>query len=122
MPATHRLYRGFAASLMLGLGLLQAWDSGALSSPLHVLLQLLAAVLLPPGAVLLSKRGGVWAAAVTVSAVLLWVARLTAPRPLPALTLVIGFQVAVLYLLFRTLSRERRADPEPSASAEEVRA
>jgi len=123
MPVTFRLHRGLVASLMFGFGLLQAWDSGALSSPLDVLLQIIAAVLLPPGAILLSKRGGVWVAAVTVSAALFWVARWTAPRSLPAaLTLLIGFQAVVLYFVYWTLRKDRSADPQPPSSAEEVRA
>lgn len=120
MRSAYNLYRGLASALLVGMGVLQAWDSGAFSSPLHVLLQILAAVMLPPGAVLLSKRGGVWAAAVVVSALLLLLARLTAPRPLPALLVLVGFQAAVLYFLYRKLWPGRGTEPELQLSTGEV--
>jgi uncharacterized membrane protein YqaE (UPF0057 family) len=120
MQSLTKLYRPLSAGLMLTLGLLQAWDSGALSSPGHLLLQVVTAVVLPPGAVLLTKRGAVWAVAITVSAVLLWLARWTAPRPLPALILLISFQAAVLYLVYRTLRKKRYFDPRSRVPAEEV--
>lgn len=109
MQTTLTLYRRTGALLMLGLGLLQAWSSGALTSPYPGLLQVFGAMLLPPGAVLLSKRGGVWAAAVVISAVLLLAVRWTLPRPLPALLMLIALQVALLYCLYRFLWKDRRS-------------
>ena len=118
MQATHRLHRGLAASLLFGFGLFRAWDSGALSSPCHVLLQTFTGALAPPGAVLLSKRGGVWVAVVAGSAVLSWIARWTAPRTLPAVLLLIGVQAAVLYLVYQTLRKWRGGDPLASSAVE----
>lgn len=120
MQFTSTLYRRTGALLMLGLGLFQAWSSGALTSPLHGLLQVLGAVLLPPGAVLLSKRGGVWAAAVVVSALLLLAVRWTMPRPLPALLMLVTLQVAVLYCLYRFLWKDRRSEAPIEPSTLEV--
>jgi len=105
---------------MLGLGLLHIWSSGALSSPLHGLLQVLGAVLLPPGAMLLSKRGGVWAAALAISALLLVPVRWAAPRPLPALLMLVILQVALLYCLYRFLWKDRRPEAPIEPSTLEV--
>lgn len=105
MRSRRRLSRKLAAYLVLGPGLLQIWDSGAWSAPWGVSLQLFAAALLPSAAELLTRRGDVWAVSAAVSAVLWLLARLVAPRPLPALVNLVLVQAVVLYLLFRTLWR-----------------
>jgi|GEM_PF-7003983 len=101
------LYRGIAAVSMLGLGLTQTGGFGS-SSPLEGPLQALSAVLLPPAALLLSRREGFWIAAVAASTLLFGVVRLASPRPMPGLLWLAGFQVVVLYLLLRALWTRRR--------------
>lgn len=88
--------RWLLAAATLALGALQAWDSGILSSTPGPQALTLVAVLGLASAALLARSRGVYLAALLVAAVLLIVARVISPTPLPELLLVVVFGVPAL--------------------------
>jgi hypothetical protein len=78
-------------------GALQGWDSGVLRSTSLVQLLVAVAIAAPALAIALTSNRGVQALAIAAAFVLLTVARILAPAPLPTLHL-IAFVPAVIVL------------------------
>lgn len=85
-------------TIMVAVGLLQGWDSGVLRSTIGVQTLVVLAIAAPAAAVALMKNHAAQAAMVAAAFVLLTVARMAAPTPLPTLHL-IAFVPALIILL-----------------------
>lgn len=83
--ATRRLL----AVIVLTLGTLQAWDSGAFAVGLTVTMLALAGVAAAGVPLLISRDLRVWVAGIVSSAILLTIARLVAPTSLNELHLIV---------------------------------
>jgi len=96
------------AALMVVLGALQAWDSGVLRAPAMIQALVVLAIVTPPVVLLLTKEYGVQALSVAASVILLTIARVIAPNPLPTLH-IIAFIPAILIFLTKTTERTMKA-------------
>ena len=90
------------------LGVLQAWDSGVLRAgwPIQILVAL--AIAAPPLAFVVTSEYGLQAAAIAAAFVLLTIARVIAPVPLPTLHLIAFIPAVVLFFM--------KATPSPTSS------
>ena len=95
------------AAVTVGMGSAQAWDSGALQAPLWTQALIGLAIAAPTVAVLVTDHFGWHAAAVATAFVLLTIARVWAPVPLPTLGLV-AFIPAMIIFLSKTIEQGRR--------------
>ena len=102
------LNKWVVAAVAVGMGGAQAWDSGALQAPLWTQALIGLAIAAPAIAVLVSDHFGWHAAAVATAFVLLTVARMTAPVPLPTLGLVAFFPAMIIFLS-KTIEEGRRS-------------
>lgn len=84
----------------LALGLLQAWDSGALQAGTFARGLIAAGIVLPPLAIAAPANQAIRIAALVVAAAFLTWARMISPVPMNALH--IGLFPAALYILFVT--------------------
>jgi hypothetical protein len=96
------LHKWIVVTLCLGLGMLQAWDSGVLGAGTGIQLLVGVAIALPIVALLATDSYGVHALAVVAAFVLLTVARVTSPVSLPTLHIV-AFIPAVLIFFSKVL-------------------
>ena len=85
------------------MGALQAWDSGVLAAGATIQVMVGVAILIPVVAWLASPSYGTHATAVAASFVLLTIARVAAPVPLPTLHL-IAFIPAVVIFFSRAMT------------------
>jgi len=90
------------------LGVLQAWDSGVLRAgwPIQILVAL--AIAAPSLTLVLTSEYGLQAAAVAAAFVLLTIARVVAPVPLPTLHIIAFIPAVVLFFV--------KATPPPASS------
>jgi hypothetical protein len=88
MNSRSTLRSGIAA-LMVVLGGLQAWDSNALSSGLPIILMVGTAIILPAILFLMPSWMTYFIGSIILSLVLLVIARIISPIPLPGLFLVL---------------------------------
>jgi hypothetical protein len=89
------------AALIVVLGALQAWDSGVLRAPAMIQALVALAIVTPPAVLLLTNAYGVQALSVAASFILLTIARVISPVPLPTLH-IIAFIPAILIFLTKT--------------------
>ena len=101
------------AAICLAMGGLQAWDSGVLRAGGMMQGLVVAAILLPVIALLLTESYGVRAAAVGTAFVLLTVVRVMSSVPLPTLHIV-AFIPGVL-IFFSKVTRPDRSRRQASA-------
>lgn len=94
--------RWFWALICVAMGALQAWDSGTLRAPLAIQLVVLIAIAVPAAAVVATSSYGMQALSVAAAFVLLTIARMSSPTPLPTLH-IIGFVPAVLVFFSHAL-------------------
>jgi hypothetical protein len=99
----------------VGMGSVQAWDSGTLQAPVWVQGMIGLAILAPAVAVVATDHFGWHAAAVALAFVLLTVARLLAPVPLPTLGLVAFFPAMIIFLSKAIEGGRRSLGPEAGA-------
>ena len=92
---------GWWAALIVVLCALQAWDSGVLRAPRMIQALVALAIVTPPVVLLLTKEYGVQALTVAASFILLTIARVMSPSPLPTLH-IIAFIPAILIFLTKT--------------------
>lgn len=94
--------RSWLAAACLGIGLLQAWDSGVLASAPWIQMLVALAVVVPPVVWGTRLPFGVQALAVAGAFVLLTIARVGSSAPLPTLHLA-AFPPALLVFVLRGL-------------------
>jgi hypothetical protein len=92
------LQRGFWTAASLGIGLLQAWDSGALTAGPATALLTVAGIIVPTATIAMRMPNVVRIAALLAGALLLLIARILAPTALNAVHLALF--PAALYILF----------------------
>ena len=90
--------RTVAVLVLLAMGTLQLWDSRVFTAGTTALLLSLVALGLPVGGLLFTDRMDVRMGSVVVCAVLLFIAKLAAPHPLPAVGVVAVIAVAANWL------------------------
>jgi hypothetical protein len=95
-------------AVVVVVGALQGWDSGVLRSTVLVQALVALAIAVPAAALALTTQYGAHAAAIAVAFVLLTIARIVAPAPLPTLHL-IAFIPAMIVFLGRTVRRGANA-------------
>jgi hypothetical protein len=98
------LHRRLVAVLVLGLGILQAFDSGIRHAPASVLVLVGAGLVLPALAFWLSARPLVHLCAAGTFLVITVVARVISPSPLPELALAAWFP-AIAAIVLATAAR-----------------
>lgn len=81
--------RAIVASIILTVGLLQAWDSHAFAAGRLVASMAIAAVVIPATAALVATRTAIYWAAIVATGVLAFGARGLSPIPLPELGLLV---------------------------------
>lgn len=96
------------AVLIVVLGALQAWDSGVLRVPVVIQALVALAIATPPVVLLLTNEYGVQALSVAACFILLTIARVISPDPLPTLH-IIAFIPAILIFLTKTTGRTMKA-------------
>lgn len=96
------------AGLILGIGLLQLWDSRVHRSTAGVMALVLVAVALPALAALLFRNPAVYVGATLACATLLLTAKVLSPTPLPALGVVAAFSGGMLVSLYGLLTGGHR--------------
>ena len=96
--------RAMFAILIFVLGNLQAWDSGVPSAGLLIVLLVSLAIALPPVALLLPLTQNYFLGTFALSFILLIIARLISPIPLPGLFIVLV--PAVMGLIFTGLIKQ----------------
>lgn len=99
------------AVICVGTGALQAWDSGVLGAPVGIQVLVAVALLVPVLALLGTNSYGIQALAVASAFVLLTMARVLAPHPLPTLHIVAFIPAIVIFF-----SRAIASRPELGAS------
>jgi hypothetical protein len=97
------------AAVIAAVGLLQAWDSHAFAAGRLISAMAVAAVAIPALAALLTTRLAIYWAAIAVTGILAFGARIISPTPLPELGLLI--LIAALPLLGPTMIEAGRATP-----------
>ena len=96
------------AGIVAVVGALQAWDSGVLRSTPVVQALVALAIVAPVAVLALTREAGTQAVAIAAAFVLLTVARVLAPAPLPTLHL-IAFVPAVILIGRRTMRQSAGA-------------
>ena len=91
------------AVISVVMGLLQAWDSGVLAAGPAIQLLVAVSILIPVIAWFASSSYGVHAAAVAAAFVLLTIARIAAPVPLPTLHMIAFIPAIVIFFSRATL-------------------
>jgi hypothetical protein len=105
-------HKSVLAAICVVIGGLQAWDSGVLGTARGVQLLVVLAIAIPAAALLTTERYGPRAAAVSVSFVLLTIARITSPIALPTLHIVAV--IPAMVILFAKMV-DAGGSPQPSA-------
>lgn len=96
--------RAGLAVIIFVMGSLQAWDSDVPTAGLLIVFLVSLAIALPPVALLVPLEQSYFLAAFAISFILLIVARLISPIPLPGLFIV--FVPAVMVLIFTGIFRQ----------------
>jgi hypothetical protein len=95
------------AAIFVVMGGLQAWDSGALGAPAFIQLLIAVAIAVPAVTVVATPSYGKHVLSVVAAFVLLTVARMASPTPLPTLHIV-AFIPAVLIFFSHVVGQPRR--------------
>ena len=100
--------RAFISLTIFVLGSLQAWDSDVPAAGLWIVLLVSLAIALPAVALLLPLKQAFFPAAIGLSLILLIIARIVSPTPLPGLFIVLV--PAAMGLIFTGIYREGDQD------------
>ena len=96
---------GWWAVLIVGLCALQAWDSGVLRAPGIIQAIVGLAIVTPPVVLFLTDDYGVQAMTVAASFILLTIARVISPNPLPTLHIIAFIPAMLIFLTKMTGER-----------------
>ena len=97
------------SAIIVGMGLLQAWDSGVLRAPGAIQALVVLAIALPALTVVTTESYGRQALSVAASFVVLTIARIVSPVPLPTLHIISFVPAVLIFFSHATQPRAERA-------------